>query len=412
MDSQLLLYLLIGILSVNYFSDRILSFLNLKRMTYKVPEEVQDVYDEERYKKAQAYHKEKSRFGFLGSTVSFASMLIVLSTGLFGWLDDLVRQYTEHYLLLPLIFFVVLGFANNLIGLPFALYNTFVIEQKYGFNRTSLKTFALDQVKGLLLGVVIGLPLFWLFVFLIEVIGPQFWLIFWGVATLFMIGMNFFYTTLIVPLFNKLKPLEEGELRTAIEKYSKTVDFPLENIFVIDGSKRSSKANAFFSGFGKQKKIVLYDTLIEQQTTEELVAVLAHEAGHYKKKHVYQSFAFSILQIGMMLFLLSWLIFLPQAHEALGAEKAGVHLSLLIYGILFSPLSQIVGILMNLLSRKNEYQADAFARDTYNGEHLISALKKLSRENFANLTPHPALVFLNYSHPPLIQRIRAIRSKK
>lgn len=284
-----------------------------------------------------------------------------------------------------------------------------MIEERFGFNKTTPKTFVIDKIKGYVLTAIVGGGLIGLLLYLILNIGAEFWLYFWGVAALFIFGANMFYTSLILPLFNKLTPLEDGDLKSAIKDYSATVNFPLDNIFVIDGSKRSNKANAFFSGIGKKKKIVLYDTLINNHTTDELVAVLAHEVGHFKKKHIVLSFILSILQVGVMLYVMSLMIYNENLSLALGAEQLGIHLNLLAFGMLYSPISKLLGIAMNVLSRKNEFEADAYAAETYNGEALGTALKKLSVDNLSNLYPHPAYVFVNYSHPLLLTRLAAIK---
>jgi STE24 endopeptidase len=283
-----------------------------------------------------------------------------------------------------------------------------VIEEKYGFNKTTVKTFITDKLKGYVLGALIGGGLLAALIYLVETIGPDFWMWFAAIACVFMLFMNMFYTSLILPLFNKLTPLPDGELKTAIEEFSRKINFPLTNIFVIDGSKRSSKANAFFSGIGKKKKIVLYDTLIRNHTTAELVAVLAHEVGHYKKKHIIWSYVWAVVQIVFMLFVLAQMVFNEGLSLALGGTQHAIHLNLVAFTILFSPISAITGLFMNIYSRKNEFEADAYARDTYNGKSLADALKKLSVDNLSNLYPHPAYVFFHYSHPPLLQRLERI----
>jgi STE24 endopeptidase len=286
-----------------------------------------------------------------------------------------------------------------------------VIEDRYGFNKMSVKTFINDKLKGYPLGAVIGGGLLSVLIYLVKWIGPDFWIWFSLIACAFILAMNMFYTSIILPLFNKLTPLPDGELKDAIEAFSRKVNFPLDNIFVIDGSKRSSKSNAFFSGIGKKKKIVLYDTLIQNHSNDELVAVLAHEVGHFKKKHIVWSYVLSVVQIVFTLYILSLMIFNESVSFALGGSQLAIHLNLLAFGILFSPISGITGLLMNLLSRKNEFEADAYARETFGGEALGRALKKLSVDNLSDLYPHPWYVFFHYSHPPLLTRLRAIASK-
>lgn len=405
---EVILWVIVGIVSISFVTGQVLEYLNLKAMRPDVPDEVASFYDREKYRKSQEYHREVTRFSFITSTLSFAGSILMLVLGGFGWVDGLLRTVTENPILLALLFFGVLGLASDLLTLPFQWYSTFVIEEKYGFNKTTVRTFITDKLKGYVLGALIGGGLLAALIYLVETIGPDFWIWFAAIACLFMLFMNMFYTSLILPLFNKLTPLPDGELKTAIEEFSNKINFPITNIFVIDGSKRSSKANAFFSGIGKKKKIVLYDTLIRNHTTEELVAVLAHEVGHYKKKHIIWSFVLGVVQIVFMLFMLAQMVFNEELSLALGGAQQAIHLNLLAFTILFSPISAITGLFMNIYSRKNEFEADAFARDTYNGKALAEALKKLSVDNLSNLYPHPAYVFVHYSHPPLLKRLERI----
>ena len=297
-------------------------------------------------------------------------------------------------------------FVSDLLSTPFDLWDTFKIEEKYGFNKTTPKTFLFDKLKGWLLMIIIGGGILLLITWLYNVTGRYFWLMAWGAITLFSLIMNMFYSNLIVPLFNKQTPLEEGALRNAIESFASKVGYDLKNIYVIDGSKRSSKANAYFTGLGPKKRIVLYDTLINDLTTEEIVAVLAHEIGHYKKKHSLSGMILGIIQTGIMLYLFSLFVAIPELSQALGGETASFHIGLIAFAILYTPLSMLLGIFTNLFSRKNEYQADAYAAEHYGAEPLISGLKKLSKNSLSNLTPHPLYVFFYYSHPPLLQRMR------
>lgn len=405
---EVILWVIVGIVSISFVTGQVLEYLNLKAMRPDVPDEVASFYDREKYRKSQEYHREITRFSFITSTLSFVGSILMLVLGGFGWVDGLLRTVTENPILLALLFFGVLGLASDLLTLPFQWYSTFVIEEKYGFNKTTVRTFITDKLKGYVLGALIGGGLLAALIYLVETIGPDFWIWFAAIACLFMLFMNMFYTSLILPLFNKLTPLPDGELKTAIEEFSNKINFPITNIFVIDGSKRSSKANAFFSGIGKKKKIVLYDTLIRNHTTEELVAVLAHEVGHYKKKHIIWSFVLGVVQIVFMLFMLAQMVFNEELSLALGGAQQAIHLNLLAFTILFSPISAITGLFMNIYSRKNEFEADAFARDTYNGKALAEALKKLSVDNLSNLYPHPAYVFVHYSHPPLLKRLERI----
>jgi STE24 endopeptidase len=334
----------------------------------------------------------------------------MLMLGGFAFLDQQVSQLSENSILISLLFFAALGAGSEILSIPFSVYATFVIEERFGFNKTSVKTFILDKLKGWLLAIIIGGGLLSLIIWIYTVSGSWFWVIAWGVISGFMIFMSMFYSNLIVPLFNKQTPLQEGELRDAIETFSQKVGFKLKNIYVIDNSKRSTKANAYFTGLGAKKRIVLYDTLIEDHTTEELVAVLAHEIGHYKKKHTTSGLIISVLQTGLMLFILSLFISKPVLSQALGAEDASFHMGLIAFGILYSPLSLIIGLITNTVSRRNEYAADRFAGINYKASALIDALKKLSVNNLSNLRPHPAYVFFYYSHPPLLKRLAALRN--
>lgn len=410
MEPNQLLYLILGVVIFDYTIDQVLNLMNFKRFDRPIPENLRDVYSEKEYRKSQAYQKEKAKFSLSTSAFSTILSLLILGFGGFGLLDQFLRGFIDDQVWLGLAFFAIVFICSDLVNLPFSYYATFVIEQDYGFNKTTLKTFLLDKVKGYVLALVIGLPLGYALLKIVLELGTDFWIYALLLVSAFILFMNVFYTSLIMPLFNKLKPLEDGELKSAIKGYTQQVDFPLTNVYVIDGSKRSTKANAFFSGLGKKKKIVLYDTLIEKHTTEELVAVLAHEVGHYKKKHIGQSLVLSILQLGITFFIMSLMIFNENISLALGAEELGIHLNFIAFGILYTPISRTTGLLMNMLSRRNEYQADEFAVKTFDGKHLVSALKGLSKHSLSNLTPHPWYVFVNYSHPALSQRIGAMQA--
>lgn len=408
MSADTILYIIIGILVVNYVWEQLLEYLNLNHQKDHPPSELKDICDQTTYQKTLAYHRSKSRFGFISSTAGFLVMLALLFTGAFGELDQWLRAYLQDEIWLALAFFGVLYLSTDILSVPLQWYHTFVLEEKFGFNKTTLSTFWLDKIKGYLVALVLGAPLVWLLLYLIERLGPGFWIYFLVAISLFSLFINIFYTSLILPLFNKLTPLPDGDLKQAIETYSQKVSFPLSNIFIIDGSKRSSKSNAFFSGLGKKKKIVLYDTLINNHSIEELVSILAHEVGHYKKKHVVVNYLLSIVQSALMLFLLSRMINLEQLSWALGGQQLSTHLNLLAFGMLYTPVSKIIGLFQNVLSRKNEYQADAFAVQTSSKSALVSALKNLSLDNLSNLWPHRWFVYFHYSHPPLVQRLKAI----
>jgi STE24 endopeptidase len=409
MTPNAILYGLVGITAAGYVFSTVLEWLNLRAQRRDIPEEVAGFYDREKYHRSLDYHRDKTQFELVTSGIGAAVSLAILWWGGFGYLDGFLRLYLSEPIPLALAFFGVLAVVSDLLTLPFQWYATFVIEEKYGFNKTTLRTFLGDKLKGYLLGGLIGGVLLTALLILMAKWGTGFWVWFGVLAGLFILFMNMFYTTLILPLFNKLTPLADGELKSAIQAFAEKVNFPLDNIFVMDGSKRSNKANAFFSGIGGRKKIVLFDTLIQNHTTDELVAVLAHEVGHFKKKHIVVGYLLSLVQIFLVLFVLSRMVFSPELSVALGGSQLAIHLNLLAFGILFSPISAVTGLLMSLVSRRNEFEADAFARETYSGPALAKALKRLSVDSLSNLFPHPAYVFFHYSHPPLLQRLRALQ---
>ncbi len=406
-----LFIIIVAIVLFDFVVDRVLDYLNLKSFSPELPKEAEGIYDAEKYHKSMEYYKVNDRFSMITSTFSLILLLAMLFFNGFAWVDNYVRSFTISPVWMALLFFGIIGIASDFLSMPFALYKIFVIEEKFGFNKMTLKTFFLDKLKRYLLGAIIGGALLAALVLIYGATGKYFWLYALAVLAFFMIFATMFYASIILPLFNKLTPMPEGELRSAIEAYCNKVGFKLNNLFVMDGSKRSAKANAFFSGLGSKKKIVLFDTLIIKHTTDELVAVLAHEIGHYKKKHTKQGLLLGLLQSGVMLFILSLFLGNPELSKALGASQSSFHLDILAFGILYAPLSEILGILMNMLSRKNEYEADHYAKETYNGEALASALKKLSVDNLSNLKPHPAYVFVHYSHPTLLQRLDALKNK-
>jgi STE24 endopeptidase len=410
MTSTTLFYIIIGIIIINFIIDKVLGTLNAKHFNDALPPELQDVYDEDEYKKSQAYKATNHRFSNITSTFSLVLTLAFFFFDGFEYVDNIARSFSSNHIVIALVFFGIIMFASDLITIPFAYYKTFVIEEKFGFNKTTIKTFILDKIKGWLMLAIIGGGILALIIWFYEATGNHFWLYAWALVTLFSVVMNMFYSKLIVPLFNKQTPLEEGELRSKIAAYANTVGFKLNKIFVIDGSKRSTKANAYFSGFGSEKRVTLYDTLIKDLNEEEIVAVLAHEVGHYKRRHIIFNLIASIILTGLTLFILSLLISNPLLSNALGVETPSFHIGLIAFGLLYSPISEITGLIMNVMSRKFEYQADNFAKETYASEPLISSLKKLSKNSLSNLTPHPAYVFMYYSHPTLLERIKNLRS--
>lgn len=409
MSSEAILQIIFAIIILNYLVDLLSGLLNYNSFNNKLPENVSDIYNDKEYLKSQEYKKENFRFNLITSSFSFIILIVVLYNGYFGALDSIVRNYTfENEISPSILFFFSIYFINDFISIPFQLYRVFVIEDKYGFNNMTISTFIYDKLKGYFLSVIIGLLLLGPILILILLFPQNFWIYAWVLLSGFMIFLNMFYTSLIVPLFNKLTPLEEGDLKKSLNDYASNVGFSLSNIFVINGSKRSNKANAFFTGFGKNKKIVLYDTLIKNHTVPELVAVLAHEVGHYKLKHVISNLFVSIITTGLMLFLMSKILFNSEVSYALGGNVSFRHLEILAFFILYTPISRVINILAFIKSRKNEYEADNFAVTTYKKSPMISALKKLSKDNLTNLTPHPFFEFINYSHPSLSKRLKSI----
>lgn len=410
MSSTTLLLIIIGIIILDFVVEKTLDILNASKFTDPIPSTLQDVLDPEEYEKSQQYKTVNFRFGLLTSTLSLLVLLGFISLGGFAFVDDLARSLFNHPIAVGLAFFGILILASDILSLPFSYYHTFTIEERFGFNKTTRKTFLLDKLKAWGMMLVLGGGILALIIWFYELTGANFWWYAWILISVFSIFLNMFYSRLIVPLFNKQYPLAQGSLRRKIEAYAQQEGFNLENIFVIDGSKRSTKANAYFSGFGKEKRVTLYDTLISDLEEEEIVGVLAHEIGHYKKNHIIVNLTLSIFITGLTLWLLSLFIGNPVLSEALGVVQPSFHIGLVALGLLYSPISEISSLLMNYLSRKFEYQADRFARDTYGGVPLISGLKKLSRNNLSNLSPHPAYVFVHYSHPPLAKRIHKLDS--
>ncbi len=410
MTSTILFYIIIGIIFINFISDKVLGALNAKHFNDTLPTELEDVYDKKEYEKSQSYKATNYKFSNITSIFSLILTLAFFYFDGFEYVDNIARSYSSNNTIIALIFFGIIMLGSDLLTTPFSYYKTFVIEENFGFNKTSMNTFILDKIKGWLMLIIVGAGILSLILWFYEVTGTNFWLYTWALVTIFSVFMNMFYSKLVVPLFNKQVPLECGDLRDKIAAYAATVGFKLNKIFVIDGSKRSTKANAYFSGFGSEKRVTLYDTLIKDLDEEEIVAVLAHEIGHYKRKHIIFNLLASISLTGFTLYILSILVSNPLLSNALGVEIASFHIGLIAFGLLNSPISEITSLIMNILSRKFEYQADNYAKNTYASEPLISSLKKLSKNSLSNLTPHPAYVFMHYSHPTLQERIKNLRS--
>ncbi|WP_088654580.1 M48 family metallopeptidase [Geofilum rhodophaeum] len=408
MDYGLLWYVIVAVLLLEWGWDQVLETLNRRHWTAQVPERLKDVFPEDKFQKQKDYRRVNHSFSFISSAVSLVVVLMVLLLHGFGWLEARLQVFGLSPFWHSLVFLGVVGLLSTLLSLPFSIYHTFVIEERFGFNKATPRIFVADTIKSLLLGALLGGLLLGLFRWFFEWTGPWFWLWAWGLASLFAVFFGRFYTTLILPLFNKLKPLEEGSLKQSIESMSKAAGFRLDRVYVMDGSRRSTKANAFFSGWGRQKRIVLFDTLLEQLNEEEVVAVLAHEIGHYRLKHIHKGTAVGLAQTGFTLWLLSLFILHPAIAQALGAAAASFHIGLLGFGLLFSPISGVMGLASTILSRRHEYQADAFAAQYASGAALQTALKKISAEALSNPTPHPWYVFFHYSHPPLLKRLEAL----
>jgi STE24 endopeptidase len=404
----LILFTLLATFLVRLVAD----LLNLRAALPIIPEGFRDIYEEDAYRRSQEYLKANTIFSLVDSSVDIMLLLVFWFAGGFNRLDLFIRGWGFDPVISGVLFTGALLLLQGVISLPFSIYRTFVLEERFGFNKTTPQTFAADLVKSLLLAVVIGGPLTALVFWFFQYTGPKAWLLAWAGMVTFSLLLQYVAPTWIMPMFNKFVPLEDGELRQAIMKYAADVRFPLSGIYVMDGSKRSAKANAFFTGFGKNKRIALFDTLIRNHSTEELVAVLAHEIGHFKKKHILMSMGLSMMNLGLVLYLLSLFMNNRMLFDAFYMQQTSVYASMIFFMLLYSPIEFILSILMQMLSRRNEFEADRFAVTTYSqGKMLSTALKKLSRQNLSNLTPHPFNVFLNYSHPPVLQRVRRIEEE-
>lgn len=406
MTATIVFYSIIFILVLNFIFDKWLDYLNFQHFTDKIPNELKDVYDEEQYLKSQHYKKETYHFSLLISLISFFTMMVFLFFDGFAHVDKIARNITTNETLISLLFFGILSIGITFLTTPISYYKTFVIEEKFGFNKTTKKLFFIDKIKGILLSTLIGGIILYIIILFYNQFGINFWIFALIVITVFSVFLNMFYSTLIVPLFNKQTPLEEGNLKKSLEAFVKKAGFKLDQLFVIDGSKRSTRANAYFAGFGPKKRVVLYDTLINDLETEEIVAVLAHEIGHYKHKHIIYNFIVGTLITAITLFLLSIFINNELLAQALGISNPNFHIGLIAFGLLYTPISEITGLINNIISRKFEYQADNFAKKYGLGIALINGLKKLSKNNLSNLTPHSWYVFYHYSHPTLLQRYK------
>lgn len=408
-NPETLFNVLITIIVLNFLKDSILDYLNSTYFNNEIPEVIGDIYDNEKYLKSQEYKKTQYKFNRISSIYSLLILLLFFYFDGFLIVDNYCRSLFDSEIVISLSFFGIIYFGNDILSIPFSLYYTFIIEERFGFNKTSFKTFITDKLKSWLLTILFGGGILCFIILQFESVGQNFWIVAWAFMSILTVLIQGMYAQVIVPLFNKQTKLEDGELKSEIEKYSTNVGFNLSNIFVIDGSKRSTKANAYFSGFGKQKRVTLYDTLINKLNKEQIVAVIAHEIGHYKKNHIIFNLLFSIIQTGIMLYILSLLIYMPIFSEALNIENHSFHIALVTFSILYTPISEISSLIFNLFSRKFEYEADEYADKSFDGKYLIQALKVLTKDSLSNLTPHPKYVWWHYSHPTLLERINQLR---
>jgi len=403
--------IILATIVIDFILNSVADMLNIRNMQPELPQEFSDVFDADKYKKSQNYTRTNTRFGFISGIFDLIVLLLFWFSGGFNWLDQLVRSFGFGAIITGILFILILLTAKSILDLPFTIYQTFVIEERFGFNKTTVKTFIMDILKGIMLGLLIGVPILAGVLAIFQHLGTMAWLYAWIGLTLITLILQYIAPTWIMPLFNKFTPLPEGELRNKILAYADKVNYPLAGVYEIDGSKRSAKSNAFFTGFGKNKRIALYDTLIDQHTEDELVSILAHEIGHYKKKHIIRQMVFGIINSGITFYLLGIFINHQGLFDAFYMQEMSVYAGLLFFGMLYSPIEMLLSLWLNTVSRTYEYQADEYAAQTTdNSADMINSLKKLSSNNLSNLTPHPFYVFLHYSHPPVLQRIQAIRN--
>ena len=402
-------YIIVIAIIIEYLFSSISSILDIKNITPTIPSDFKKAYDQEKYILSQDYLKARTRFGLFSSTFSLILIMIVIHSDIFGLLDQFVRGQSDSYILQGLLFIGIIYFFQDIVSLPFSIYHTFVIEERFGFNKTTLNLFIIDKIKGYAIFIVLGSIIITPILYFFHVYGDIGWLIAWSILTAFMIAVQPLFVHIIAPMFNKFTPLEEGELRLAIEKYTKKVNFPLARIDIMDGSKRSAHSNAYFTGFGKSRRIAIFDTLVEKHSTNEIVSVVAHEVGHYKLKHVLQGMILGIIETGIMLFAFNLIMNDISLFQVFGVSQLSVHAGIVFFSMLYAPVSMFTSIVTTAISRKNEYEADKYSYDTTNNrEALVSMLIGLSANNLSHLTPHPLKVFLSYSHPPVIDRIKAV----
>lgn len=407
------LFFVLAVIVLHYLLDTVISLLNIGALSPELPGEFADVYDQEKYRQSQSYTRVTSRFALLENSISTLITVLFLLGGGFNLVDLLVRGFGFGPIITGLLFTGAILFLAFLLGLPFSIYSTFKIEGRFGFNRTTPQVFAADILKTLLLAVLLGTPVLAAVLWFFDQAGSYAWLYCWVGVVLFGFVLQFLAPVLIMPLFNKFTPLDDGPLKEKIYAYARQEKFTISGIFTMDGSKRSTKLNAFFTGFGRFRKIVFFDTLLEKIDADEIVAVLAHEMGHFKKRHIWKMMGATVAQAGLMFYLLSLFLNNPGLFRAFGMDHISIYASLFFFGFIYSPLSTLISIVFNKMSRSHEFEADRYAAETTGqADRLISCLKKLSLANLSNLTPHPALVVYSYSHPPILQRIAALRRIK
>lgn len=405
-------FIIIGVIVFEYVLSFAVRTLNIRALNQNLPEEFQDVFDNEKYIKSQNYTRTNAKFSYVTATFSLVLGLWFILSGFYNSIDLYARGFGFNEIITGIVFFGILFIINDILSLPLSIYRTFVIEERYGFNKTTYKTFITDKVKQYFLLVLIGFPFLYLVLLFFDIFKENAWLVVWLLMAVFMILIQPLFNNFIAPMFNKFTPLDEGPLLEKIKTYLKKVDFPVKKLEVVDGSRRSGHSNAYFSGFGKNKRIALFDTLLEQMDDDEIVAIVAHEVGHYKLKHIQTGMISGIIQTGIMLYLLSLFINNENLFNVFQVENVSVYASLVFFSMLYAPISIISGVVSMIISRKNEFSADSYSAETANlPESLISGLKKLSSENLSNLTPHWLNVFLNYSHPPVLERVNALRDK-
>ena len=402
-------YIIVIAIIIEYLFSSISSILDIKNITPTIPSDFKKAYDQEKYILSQDYLKVRTSFGLFSSSFSLILIMIVIHSDIFGLLDQFVRGQSDSYILQGLLFIGIIYFFQDIVSLPFSIYHTFVIEERFGFNKTNLNLFIIDKIKGYAIFIVLGSIVITPILYFFHVYGDIGWLIAWSILTAFMIAVQPLFVHVIAPMFNKFTPLEEGELRSAIEKYTAKVNFPLARIDIMDGSKRSAHSNAYFTGFGKSRRIAIFDTLVEKHSTNEIVSVVAHEVGHYKLKHVLQGTILGIIETGIMLYAFNLIMNDISLFQVFGADQLSVHAGIVFFSMLYAPVSMFTSIVTTAISRKNEYEADKYSYDTTNNrEALVSMLIGLSANNLSHLTPHPLKVFLSYSHPPVVDRIKAV----